>query len=226
VLDYVGPLTRWKHLRLALADQIEKVKPRREQLQGLLNKVLPRLVTLEVGDAGYETARIELLRSVLDDLADAAGGAVETFSAYNNASEVLARQYATQSQLLGIASPDAATAGHPGMALKQLVAQFAPRLRGEMSAPQRERLEQLSQRLTAIEYVAANDLQLTVLLQREWGFLLSLLVAERHAERRSQAASVLEDLAKNDRRAEHIMVQLRDGEAALLRLWLLAGEPK
>lgn len=226
VLDYVGSLARWKHLRLALADQIEKVKPRREQLQGLLNKVLPRLVTLEVGDAGYETARIELLRSVLDDLADAAGGAVETFSAYNNASEVLARQYATQSQLLGIASLDAAAAGRPGVVLKQLVSQFAPRLRGEISAPQRERLEQLSQRLTAIDYVAANDLQLTVLLQREWGFLLSLLVAERHAERRSQAASVLEELARNDRRAEHIMVQLRDGEAALLRLWLLAGEPK
>jgi hypothetical protein len=226
VLDYVGQLTRWKHLRLALADQLEKAKPRREQLQSLLNKVLPRLVTLEAGDAGYDTARIELLRSVLDDLANAAGGVVETFTAYNTASEILTRQYVTQSQLLGITLPDSASADRPGLVLKQLVGQFSPRLRGEMSALQRERLGQLAQRLTAIEYVAANDLQLTVLLQREWGFLLSLMVAERHADRRSQAAAILDELAGSDRQAEHILVQVRDGESALLRLWLLAGEPK
>jgi hypothetical protein len=107
-----------------------------------------------------------------------------------------------------------------------MIGGYAAELNAAAKTPAvRKELERVPHELTAADYVAANDLELTVLLERMWIRVLAHAVAGRHPDRQKDIDHILEELASADRDATHIAQQLRDGQAALVRLWLLWNKP-
>ena len=226
VVALVSPLAEWEHLRIALADRLDGTRLERGQLQELLAAILGKPVTLGQGEAGREAARVELLRSVVGDLNRAVLGSSRYHNRYDATRTALGSLYAVQAQVLGIKSEEGLAGDRPSQVLKPLIEQYAAQLQAKNAdAKAKEDLAGLSRRLKAIEYVAADDLQLTVLLEREWGELLARAVLARHPERKEQIEAALAQLRSEDRQAKQIVSQLRDGQAALLRLWLLWNQP-
>jgi hypothetical protein len=169
---------------------------------------------------------VELLRSVVGDLNRAVLGSSRYHNRYDATRSALGSLYAVQAQLLGIKSEEGLAGGRPSQVLKPLIEQYAAQLQTKNAdAKAKEDLAGLSRRLKAIEYVAADDLQMTVLLEREWVELLARAVLARRPERKPQIDAALAQLRSEDRQAKQIVSQLRDGQAALLRLWLLWNQP-
>jgi hypothetical protein len=117
------------------------------------------------------------------------------------------------------------SAKSPSSVLRPMIRELSAQLSGGMAAESAKRdVGRAAYDLAAADYVAASDVQLTALLQRIWLRLFALEIGRRTPDRSTDAASLLSDLEKKDRNAEHILVQLRDGQAAILRMWLLAGK--
>lgn len=230
VMQLLPTLRRWPHLRLALADRLETdtqfQRDQREQLQELFSRVLDEPVSVSGGTAGRDALRVQLLQSVLRDLTRAAGGHIEAFSAYDAGASALAHNYRLQAELLGAPPADAAAGDRPSPWLRALIQQRATQMAKEDEATGKLQAEQLAPRLTAIEYLASNDVQYTVLLEREWIDLLSSTVVQRHPDRQKQTEAIHKELQSADRQATNVLAQLRNGQAALLKLWLLWNQPK
>jgi hypothetical protein len=84
----------------------------------------------------------------------------------------------------------------------------------------KKQVQQIDADSRAIDYLAVNDLQKLVLLDRVWLRLLAVECARKHPTRKADADALVEQLATRDRNATHVLIQLRDGQEATLRLWL------
>ena len=97
----------------------------------------------------------------------------------------------------------------------------ATAVRGKVQGPRDQRFVlALPHRLRAAAAVSADELQAIVLLQRIYLRLLAIelgLEAPRVADR---WATLESELARQDRRSRFVMQQLRDGERAMLQLWI------
>ena len=225
VVPLLSSLRRWPHLRLALADALDSgLELKREHLQELLSQVLAEPVSVGGGQAGRDAVRVRLLQSVLRNLNSAAGGRVEAFNAYDAAATALAKNYRQQAELLGATPEEGSGSDRASQWLRSLIQQRAGQTAKE-DAASKLRAEELAPRLTAIEYLATDDLQHTVLLEREWIALLSSAIAQQHPDRKEPAQAVVEELRAADRQSANVVAQLRDGQAALLKLWLLWNQP-
>jgi hypothetical protein len=220
ILSVAGELGRWMHLRLALADGLERTTLKREQLQALLSAVLGEPVTLGQGEAGREALRATVLASVLEELSDSTD-ATKATSPYDVLRTELAKLYAQQAQLLGVSGAELPALERPSQWLRPLLEQYSKRIVVADPPAKKQWLELLSPRLVATEYLATDDLQRTVLFEREWATLLALDVSLRRPDQKERAEQILQELRSQDRASRHIVHQLRHGQAALLRLWLL-----
>ena len=129
--------------------------------------------------------------------------------------------YKSQAELLGAPLPAEAMTT-PSAPLKAIIQQVATQMGKGSLAPEEQRaLSNLDAELQAIAYLAANDIQQTALLDRLWLRMLGIAVAQKQSDRRAEAGRLVEDLLAADRRAGNVLVQLRDGQAALVRMWLL-----
>jgi hypothetical protein len=109
----------------------------------------------------------------------------------------------------------------PSQWLRPMAEQYARRIVVKDQPAKKQWLDMLAHRFTASEYLATNDLQRTVLFEREWAQLLALDLANRRPPQRERAEQILQELQSTDRETRHIVYQLRQGQAALLKLWLL-----
>ncbi|MFV1968130.1 MAG: hypothetical protein ACC628_22120 [Pirellulaceae bacterium] len=225
-LEHVKAIARWKHLRLAIADGIMEAKLRPEHLQSLLAEILGREIKLGGRTAGREEARSRLLESVLSELNSSAVRSAGPCRSYDVLRSQLRERYDTQNQLLS-AAPDDASWSSPTQVLHALVEGYAAKLGATIKEPPAQReLDRIPHELTAAGYVAANDLELTVLLERQWIRVLAQAVAGRHPGRQKEIDNIRRELVSADRNAAHIAQQLRDGQAAIVRLWLLWNKPE
>jgi hypothetical protein len=110
--------------------------------------------------------------------------------------------------------------------LRALVDEFRSRLAAAtLSDAQRAELQRLPHDLTALEFVSGdNAAQQMVSLERIWLRLLALEAARRNEARTAEAREIVASLQQKDQQAKHVMSQLRDGQAALLEMWLLIGK--
>ena len=93
-----------------------------------------------------------------------------------------------------------------------------------MTGANRRFAMQINKQIDAAEYLSPNDFALTVRLQRLWLRLLCIDVVRRHAKLQSQADAIIEQLHQEDEKTTELVAQLRSGETALLRTWLLLAE--
>jgi hypothetical protein len=224
VLEQAESVTRWKYVRLALADQVLETPLYKERVQELMSRVLRKDLELVDEENWKQQVHDELLRDVIDDLSIEEKRGSNEGQIYDNASYALRDLYRTQARLLGAASGRYDAAETPAQVLRQIIETYTARLgSGTLSDDARKYLADLPHRFDAIEYLSENDLQRTVLLQRLWLRVLSVGMARDHAR---QAKALVDDAQQSANGASDLVAQLRDSEKAILQMWLLADPSK
>ena len=225
VLEFAQAVTRWRAVRLALADLVLETPVYKERVEQLMARVVAQPPKLDK-KRWKRQVHDALLGDVIAELAAApvrTGGAGQI---YDEACDALRDFYRTQARLMGI-SPDRYEAAEtPAHLLHVIIEDAAAKLTDGGSSPEARRfLAELPHRFTAIGYFAENDLQRAVLLQRLWLRVLALRIARTHADRAGEAQRLVERLvAESGDPKSDAFGQLRDAEKALFEMWLLARE--
>ncbi len=223
VLEHAETVTRWKHVRLALADQVLDTNLHKERIQALFSRVLRRNIELADDDWKQEAYQA-MIRDVIEDLSFAAGRQVGAGRVYDDASLALRDQYSTQAKLLGVLPEQYDAAESPARVLRLMIERYAAGLdEGSLSDEARRHLTSLPRQFDAVEYMGANDLERTVLLQKLWLRTLAFGTAHNHAGKADQATTLVDDSEQTDGTADNLFAQLRNGERAILQEWLLAS---
>jgi hypothetical protein len=95
----------------------------------------------------------------------------------------------------------------------------------KLAQSQQAELANVPHELTAMDFLSGtNDVQRLVGLQRIWLRLLSIQASRRDETRAAEVREVISELQRKDRQAKHVLSQLRDGEVAALKMWLLIAK--
>ena len=212
VLDSASSL-RWKQLRLAVADGIEKSSLAPDHLRRLVI-VLTGHEVLDI-DTNRAAARRVLLQSVVDELTAPRSGEAKSESAsdVDRWASHLADLYRQRAQLLG-ASPTELDATTSASGWLRIVAvRLDPR--------QNESGDAMSRLINAADIVGQSDAQRSVVLQRACIERTLADISRRFSDRRLAANQLVEQFQQRSANAKQALPQLKDGEATLLELWLL-----
>jgi hypothetical protein len=224
----VEQLRAWRQVRLAVADRIgeSKLAPsQRDQLIGALSGSL-----VPPPGATADDLRQMLLKDVLADVEAGGGGpgggetAPAAAASRLPAVEALAQTYRQRARVLAVPAAEYRAAESPPAALEMVVRVLARRggSRGSAAAAGGP---QLAHELEAVNFLAADEPQRAVLLQR---VLLELIAGQVAASKPQQAAAaekIASDLAAADAAETDLISQLRAGERATLEMWMLFAVP-
>lgn len=226
ILEYLPSFRRWSQLFLALADGLDRAKVQRDQWEPMLSRLLDQEITLSDGEAGRETLRGILLRQALTEL-DADRATVSAPELIDRARSLLLDQYVRQANLLGVPRPAFADATGPAAVLKAIIEHYSTRLNEAGATKEATRqLAEIPHQLQAIEYIATNRLQQTVLLERIWLQLLATHLKREAPETSADAERIIRDLRQADRAAGNSFAQLHASQTALVQMWMLWNRPK
>jgi hypothetical protein len=219
-LSHVARLSRWKAVRIGLADQVLDVTGRDAQLQELLAQVIGRDVDLTTKRQRDEVRR-ELLGSVLEGLSDTPLTDDPRYLVFDEASRALAALYARQAELLGVPAELDESAQLPSAAVAALISHFAERLgEGPLDPEDKSLVESLPYRSKAIDYVADNDLQYTAAQQQIWLRLLAIWVVQQRSENAQAVRQILDESQHAAEPQQRVFEQLRDVQTDLLQIWM------
>jgi len=207
---------RWKQLRLALADGIERSQLAPEHLRRLVIAFSGHEV-LDI-DKNRSMAKRVLLQSVVDELSGPGllGSKAES-SGVDRWAGQLAAIYRQRAQLLGAGPAELDAASSASAALRLSVARLELAKKTDASLPPRL--------IEVADALGQNDVQRCVLLQRAAVERSATEISRRFPDRRSEATALAEQFQEQSAGGKQALSQLRDGEAGLLELWLL-GRPK
>jgi hypothetical protein len=156
-----------------------------------------------------------LMRSVLQG-----GEASESSHPYDEAQDRMVAMYQVQARVLD--APSDAVAASPTAILPAMIEQLGSRLSGKAkNAADQAFLARLPHELTVAEFLGNDDLRRLALLERIWLRLLAIETAQLRSDQADKAQEILDRLDEADRRAADVLIQLRDGQAALVKMWLL-----
>lgn len=225
VVEHAPALARWNRVRLAVADRLVTTWIERALLQQLISAMLGREYEMAEGVAGREAVRVELMQSVLASLAEDDGGGGSKFAAYDQLSAALNALYRSQAAVYRVAVTEGTET--PTSILPLVIEHVSKNTPTTgMEAWQRQWLTRVSTELQAIDYLAGSDLERQVLLERSWLRLLAIQATVKRPQRRAQAEALLTSLAKQDGQAANVLHQLRDGQRAILKMWVLWNTPE
>jgi len=140
---------------------------------------------------------------------------------YDSCRDQLTVLYRQQASLLKIPDEVLNAAKEPAALLRRMIAVLGAELLAQADGDQAEWLRQLDHVLTVDEYVSDNQIEQFVALQRTWLQLVQMYVTRKLPDTAQAADQLASELAAKDRAAADLFVQLRDGEEAILRSWLL-----
>jgi hypothetical protein len=220
VMTLVDGILRWRMVRLAIADQLADSRLREEHLLQLVSSALRRDFKAD-DDHWREQARIALLADVARELEAESSLSVDGDGIENQASRTLAGYYLAQAKLAGAPSSDLGTPAMPGESLLLLVKAMQAKLSAQSSPESRAIVERLPHELTVVEYLAADDLTRTVLLQRHLVELVAAAAKSERAGSATQVSLVRTEFQDRSKRASSALEQLAAGERAILQLWMI-----
>ena len=224
VLRVASELGKWKQVRLAVADELDRSKLPIEQIGELVSKLLSSELSSEVGRVPtLVDHRIALLRSVAAEKVKSAE--TEKASLVDACRQALIEQYLIQIQLFGGGEASAAEPNRLPDVLESLITTHSRRLqRTGLTQATRRQLELLPEQFAAIRFYGADELHRTILLERLWLRVLVIAASTVSDAARDEAAKVAERLRSHDRDADGLLVQLHWGHQAVVEVWtLLAG---
>jgi len=232
---HLPKIGQWKSVRLALADgladgRVQNATPtHREHVLNTVEQVLGKRFTPVAKQPWPDQQRVLgllLLSDVYKKLGTDEPPETQT-EAFDKGQQELTEFYRLQARLLGLPPNVYSTMASPAEALEAMIQHVGQKLAaGTPRSRDKKYLDGLPHQLAVEQYLGENDLAETVLLQRIWARLLAVSVAGQNPARAEPARKVIEDLQASDGKATHVLTQLRDGEAAILRMWMFLGEKK
>jgi hypothetical protein len=217
----LGSLARCRHLLLALADcAANDDKVRQQTAEAIVGVVLGQDLRFARDEDWRSGCGRMLLQRVLDLTASTKAGA-------DQAADFLRQLYKEQGMAFGIDDPKFLELTRPTQVLESVIRHVAAKAGKEKPGPpDKDYLEQIGRYLLAAGYVAENDLEHMVLLQRIWIKVLTIYL-QQQVPAQAKGMSVMEqDLLAHDRKSPSALDQLRAGEEKVLRLWARAHDLK
>ena len=227
-----GALRRWKQLRMAVADAIGSSTLPPEQQTAIVDALLGR-PSFDADPADWPRL---LLESVLQDLQPSGATPqalrAEQRKALEASAAALVEIYRVRARLLGVLPTEYQTASLPAQVLEPIARQMMTRAAAVRSSQPPIATAEFTgwpvllvdrwpKELTVVDYLSANDLARTVLLE-ELALKLSAAVVRSERPERSEAAlRQLQESRSHLAASRSLPEQLRSAEADLLTLWLL-----
>jgi hypothetical protein len=139
--------------------------------------------------------------------------------------EQLTDPYHQRARVLAVPINEYQAAASPAAALEIVLRSFSRSGQAASSSPPADSGPLLTHQLEAVNYLAGDEPQRTVLLQRLLIDLLAERIAVQKPKARSAAAQIRAELAAADAAAEDLLLQLRGGERATLEMGMLYAVP-
>ena len=218
VLARAGKLGSWKNVLLAVADRIDDSRLTPERRCALVEQLAGTTVDWKDDQYDSEVGRFLLLqRALQDESADQVDSQQELFDA---ARDAIFEEYRTQARLLGVTGRSDSVADRlPSSMLPGLIEWYARKLAAEGNLRAREIVADLPEQLIATEYRAGGDLFETILLERQWLELLSIGARAVNPDAADQVEETLQELRNKENEAANLLVQMRDGQMAVVVMW-------
>jgi len=135
----------------------------------------------------------------------------------DEAQHLITESYRQRAALLALSSSSPGGATGVTDAAKECVAALAASLKGDVF------IAELQYHQEALRYLAGDSLRYTVALQRLLIELSARRIAMARPERAAAARQVAAEALSASAKLNNLLAQLRDQEAALLKLWMLYG---
>ena len=183
LLSHVPRLARWNALRLGLADQLADESSRDAQRQDVLRAVLGEEVDLSSED-DRQRVRRQLLQMVSATLTDVVGTDDKRWKVFDQGNQAMLAFYTVQAKLLRVPAETYAAAQSPSAILLAMITYRAGQLdKSKLGADEQRLLGTLPSELLTADFLAVNDLQYTVMLQRIWLQTLSAYLTQQLPEK-------------------------------------------
>ncbi|HMF19251.1 MAG TPA: hypothetical protein VKE98_18720, partial [Gemmataceae bacterium] len=218
--DVSGKLESFAKCRsflLALADQANRDDVTQQNTEAIVGGILGKPLRFARDEDWRSECRKLLLQRALELTTSGTTGA-------DHAAKILGELYKEQGLAFGIEDPDFLALTSPTRVLEGVIKQAAARAgKQNPSVEDKEYLEQIGRHLQAAQFIAENDLEHMVLLQRHWLKVLTIYLQEKApAQAKSMLTKLRTDLAQQDRQVRSVLEQLRAGEEKILAVWVLA----
>ncbi|MHB8970268.1 MAG: hypothetical protein ACYC3X_13565 [Pirellulaceae bacterium] len=214
-------LARWNALRMGLADQLADESPRDAQRQDVLRALLGEEVDLSSED-NRQRVRRQLLQTVSATLVDVVGPDDKRWKVFDQGNQAMLAFYTFQAKLLRVPAETYAAAQSPAAILQALSTYRAGQLdKSKLGADEQRLLGTLPNELLTADFLAGNDLQYTVMLQRLWLQTLSAYLTQQLPEKTLAARGIVAETRASAAAQDRVFEAMRDLELGLLRLWLL-----
>jgi hypothetical protein len=223
ILKPLAEIRRWKHLRLAIADALERAAPSPAQLAALSAALLGGERSLSASEL-----QLALKRHVWEELQSSDRGGTnlrqgKQLAEAEQAADDMLKTYRLRARLLGVAPTDYHAAEIPSQALELGVTALARDLSASKpTAEEAAQLARLPNELVAIDYLAMSDLARTVALAHDWRHFSARRLSQARPELAAQAEQIVGETDRAVAAGANVLVQLREAERGNLRLWLLA----
>lgn len=150
-----------------------------------------------------------------------------TNNSAEEAAEILSDLYREQGVILGIDDPTFAELTRPAQVLERVVKHVAAKA-SKLNPMEDDKayVDQIDRHLQAARFIADNDLEHMILLQRMWIRVLAIYLQGQAPAQAKGMLEVQQDLINLDRRPAGMLDQLRNGEEKVLRIWALAHKLK
>lgn len=214
-------LKSWNSLRLGLADQLMSETGRVLQQQEVLRAALGEEVTLN-NPEDRQRIRARLLRSVSQSLHPAPVVVDQPLQTLDTAQQALQELYIAQAQVLRVPAETYATRTSPSMVLQALTTHVAGLIDGSKVSPaEKLLLASLPNQLTAIDFLADEDVQRTALLQQLWLRVFGAWLSQQLPAKTLAIRGIVDETQASAGAEKRVWEQMRDLEQGLLRLWML-----
>ena len=215
-------LAKCRHLFEALADIIDGGKLSPKRTEAIVGGLLKQRLRFDPDENWRSACRKLLLQRALELTGRGTSDADKT-------ADYLRDLYKEQGLAFGLDTPDFEKQTKLLPVLEHLVTHVAVRAAQQKKlAPEgKAYLQQIGRQLQAARFVAENDLEYMVVLQRIWIKVLALALQEQITDQANKRITAVQlDLDKKDREAGNLLDQLRSGEENILRIWALAHDLK
>ena len=120
--------------------------------------------------------------------------------------DIICNQYREQGILLGVSTPGFQQLRRPALVIESVIKHLAGNVEKQNPAPEQKAfLDQLQCQLLVAQFVAANDLEHTVMLQRIWLKVLSIYLEQRTPQQARQMRQLHDGLDERDRLATNVL---------------------
>lgn len=221
VADRLASFARCQALLLALSDGLARDEGTLKSTEMIVSGILERRVPPFAKNEEWRVPCRKLLLQKALELAQAKRNGAD------DAADSLRDSYREQGLILGMDEKSTKPMTRPSLAVAGVIKHVAGLVEPDkVDAEDKAYLADIDRQIEIAQFLAANDLERTALLQRTWVHVLTLYLKTRTPARADAMTKLYAGFIDEERNARGVLDQLRAGEETALRLWIQANELK